>query len=138
MLQNKRVLIADDVDTARHIADMMTRDEPYETVIVNDGQKALDAYREAKEQRKPFDLLVLDVEMPRLSGLAVAKAIRDGGDTTTSIVMWTAEDSPVTEMRVNAYHVNEVWQKCSEPERLTRNIRRMLTAPDEPVGGEAG
>lgn len=133
-----RVLIADDVDTARHIADMVTREEPYETVIVSDGQRALDAYREARENGRPFDLLVLDVEMPRLSGLGAAQAIRcDDNDQATPIALWTGEDSPMVEMRANSYHVNEIWQKCSEPERLAQNIRRIL-ASSRDAGGREG
>lgn len=132
MPNKKRVLIADDVDTIRHIAEMVTRDEPYEAMIVKDGEEVIAQYTLGRDSGRPFDLLVLDIEMPRLSGLGATQSIRDSGDETTPIVLWTGEDSPMVEMRANSYRVTEIWQKCAEPARLARDIRRMLEIPEQP------
>ena len=41
-----------------------------------DGMEALDCYMDAIKQKAPYDLLCLDIMMPRVDGLKVLKAIR--------------------------------------------------------------
>ena len=44
--------------------------------VAVDGMEALDAFLEAVKQKEPYDLLCLDIMMPRVDGLKVLKAIR--------------------------------------------------------------
>lgn len=44
--------------------------------VAVDGMEALDAFMEAVKQKEPYDLLSLDIMMPRVDGLKVLKAIR--------------------------------------------------------------
>ena len=44
--------------------------------VAVDGMEALDAFMEAVKQKEPYDLLCLDIMMPRVDGLKVLKAIR--------------------------------------------------------------
>ncbi len=55
-----------------------------EVLQARDGQEALEIYKE----KKP-DIIITDIEMPRLNGLEMAKQIRKG-DKTTPIVIATA------------------------------------------------
>ncbi len=67
-----RVLVADD-DTAvrRLVIHLLQKVGTHEVVQAADGAEALDQWR-----REPFDLLVIDWEMPGRSGLDVVRAIR--------------------------------------------------------------
>ena len=44
--------------------------------VAVDGIEALDCFMDAVKQKKPYDLLCLDIMMPRVDGLKVLKAIR--------------------------------------------------------------
>ena len=46
-----------------------------EVTVCSDGVEALERF-----DAEPFDLVVVDIEMPRLSGLDVIRAIRARGD----------------------------------------------------------
>ena len=50
----------------------------YGTVdVVVDGLEALDAYLLAMKDNQPYDLICLDIMMPKVDGVKVLKAIRD-------------------------------------------------------------
>jgi|LSQX01.3.fsa_nt_gb DNA-binding response OmpR family regulator len=66
-----KILIADDNKQITSILDEYARKEKYETVIVHDGQAAVQAF----EAHHP-DLLLLDVMMPVIDGFSVCREIR--------------------------------------------------------------
>lgn len=66
------ILIADDSEAVRGIIVLMLRSLGYQNVTeASDGQDALELM-----QRREFDLLVLDIEMPRLDGYGVLAALK--------------------------------------------------------------
>jgi len=69
------VLVVDD-DAAIGVAlTMILSDEGYATVSARDGVEALAAL-----EREPFDLIVSDVMMPRLTGIELIARLRDEGN----------------------------------------------------------
>ena len=82
MSEPRRILIADDEPEIRTIVELLLRGEGYDVVPVADGQEALD--RAAQD----IDLYLLDVNMPRLSGIMAAAQIRQRFDAP--IVFLTA------------------------------------------------
>ncbi len=73
MGQGERVLIADDEPMIRTLAGTVLKHLGYEVTTAEDGQQAVTAFTTAE---KPFDLVVLDLTMPNLSGLDAMRAIR--------------------------------------------------------------
>ena len=68
----ERILIVDDEkDIAELISDIL-EDEGYETVIANDGTSAINLITD-----EDFDLILLDVMMPDISGTEVCAKVRD-------------------------------------------------------------
>jgi DNA-binding response OmpR family regulator len=65
--------------------------EDYEVEVVGDGLQALE--RATGAQRRPFDLILLDVMLPGLDGFEVAQRLRQAGDYTP-ILMLTAKGLP--------------------------------------------
>lgn len=45
--------------------------------LVVDGLEAIDAYMLAMREKKPYDLICLDIMMPKIDGVKVLKVIRD-------------------------------------------------------------
>jgi len=70
-LSGKRVLIADDNATSQMILSRFTTNLGAEVVVVGDGVETV-----GRLERESFDLLIVDVEMPRLSGLDVIRRLR--------------------------------------------------------------
>lgn len=66
-----RILVADDEPLNLRVVGDFLRVQGYEVVCVGDGQQALEALA-----RQPYDLLILDVMMPRLSGFEVCRTVR--------------------------------------------------------------
>jgi two-component system chemotaxis sensor kinase CheA len=69
--RRRRVLVADDSVTTRTLEKTILEAAGYDTVTVPDGAAALDALR-AQE----IDIVVSDIEMPRLDGFALTAEIR--------------------------------------------------------------
>src|SRR6266702_653876 len=67
-----RVLIADDEDSMRTLAARAIAMDGHETVIAEDGAEALEIL--AREQGA-FDLLLTDIQMPVMDGIALALAV---------------------------------------------------------------
>jgi PAS domain S-box-containing protein len=94
-----RILIADDETDIALILKLQLEDAGYTTVRVKDGVDALDML--AKEE---FELLLLDIKMPRMDGLQVLKRVRDAYPAMV-VVMMTAhgsEDIAVQAMKEGA------------------------------------
>jgi signal transduction histidine kinase/CheY-like chemotaxis protein len=72
-IKGKRVLVADDNETARLVIATYLRALSLEVDEVADGKQALQMLVETAE---PYDLMVLDWQMPEMSGLEVAKIFR--------------------------------------------------------------
>jgi two-component system, chemotaxis family, chemotaxis protein CheY len=71
-----RVLIAEDDLISRRFLDTLL--SPYgECDMVVDGMEALDAFLLAFKENRPYDLVCLDIMMPKVDGVKVLKAIRE-------------------------------------------------------------
>jgi two-component system sensor histidine kinase and response regulator WspE len=70
--RRKRVLVVDDSITVREVERQLLRGRGYEVAVAVDGQEGWHAVR-----AEPFDLVVTDVDMPRMNGLDLVQAIRD-------------------------------------------------------------
>jgi two-component system response regulator MprA len=82
-----RILVVDDEPAVREALDRALRLQGYDVALSPDGADAL--MRLGKEQ---WDAIVLDVMMPQVDGLEVARIIRREGNATP-VLMLTARDS---------------------------------------------
>jgi two-component system response regulator MprA len=79
---NARILVAEDDTGVRDALDRALRFEGYDVRCVADGALALDALAAAA-----VDLLLVDVMMPHVDGLAVCRRLRQRGDRTPILVL---------------------------------------------------
>jgi two-component system, OmpR family, response regulator len=83
-----RILLADDEQSIQTLLSFPLRKDGYEVVTAADGREALARFNEGK-----FDLVVLDVMMPRMDGLEVCRRIR--ARNTVPIIMLTAKTEEI-------------------------------------------
>ncbi len=79
-----RILLADDEQSIQTLLSYPLRREGYEVVQASDGREALARFQEGE-----YDLVVLDVMMPRVDGLEVCRRVR--ARSTVPIIMLTAK-----------------------------------------------
>ncbi|MFJ1610280.1 response regulator transcription factor [Streptomyces sp. NPDC088253] len=85
--ETQRILIVDDEPAVREALQRSLAFEGYDTQVAVDGADALE-----KTTAYQPDLVVLDIQMPRMDGLTAARRMRGAG-TTTPILMLTARDT---------------------------------------------
>jgi CheY-like chemotaxis protein len=78
-----RVLLVDDEDSFRYAAGVALRRAGYRVEDAAEGKEALARILSARDAGDPFDLVVTDIRMPRMSGTEMIDALRERGDNTT-------------------------------------------------------
>jgi two-component system, chemotaxis family, chemotaxis protein CheY len=71
-----KILIADDNETSRKLLNLAFIGKA-ECEFASMGIEALDVFDQANDAGRPFDLIILDVLMPKMDGLEVLKRIRE-------------------------------------------------------------
>ena len=84
-----RILLVDDGQPIQTLLSFPLQRDGYDVVQASDGREALSRFSE-----QPFDLVVLDVMMPRMDGLEVCRRLRAGG-RGIPVLMRTARSDEV-------------------------------------------
>ena len=125
-----RVLVVDDEPAVRRALERALTLDNYAVQLAADGQEALDALADS-----PVDAVVLDIMMPRVDGLEVARRMRKAGDRTP-ILMLTARDAiddRVTGLDVGA---DDYLVKPFALRELQARLRALLRRAGEDGEGE--
>ncbi|WP_300578288.1 ATP-binding protein [Phenylobacterium sp.] len=124
-----RVLIADDNATNRLVAATLCEMVGGEAHAVEDGEAAV-----AAAAGGAFDIILMDIKMPRLDGVAATRLIRAGGGPTAGvpIIALTANADPWDAATYLAEGMNAVVEKPIKAERLYETMFRLLDAPAAP------
>ena len=78
----KKILIAEDEKLMAKALDAQFARAGFKTAVANDGESALECLDKEK-----FDLILLDILMPKMTGLDVLKALRSRNDRTPVIIL---------------------------------------------------
>jgi two-component system sensor histidine kinase and response regulator WspE len=107
--RRKRVLVVDDSITVREVERQLLRVRGYEVEVAVDGQEGWNAIRAGE-----FDLLVTDVDMPRMDGLELVRLVRaDPELRELPIVIISYKDREEDRMRGLELGVNRYLTKGS-------------------------
>jgi len=124
----KRILVVEDDRTTRHLLRQVLTGAGYEVQLAEDGVDGLAALRE-----QPFDLVLLDVWMPRMNGIEVLTTMRSEGLGPPTVVM-TSDDTPETVLRAVREQAHQYANKPIAPPQLLELVRAALEArPAPPV-----
>ena len=94
-----RVLVAEDNKVNQEVVlRMLKLEDIYDVTVAKDGQEAYDIVKESMEQKKFFNLIFMDVQMPNLDGLQSTRLIRGMGFSAPIVALTAfAEESNVKE-----------------------------------------
>ena len=120
-MSQQRVLIVDDEAPMRRVLEIMLQKMGHETRVAGNGQEALDL-----AQRESFDLILTDLRMPHMDGLALLNALR-AQKVETPVILLTAYgtvESAVQAMKLGAY---DYILRPFDVDAVERTITRALT-----------
>jgi len=120
----KKILIVEDEHDIVTLLSFSLKKAGFEIITTRDGEKGLAAARD----RKP-DLIILDLNLPKLPGEEVCKAIREDLDesfASTPIIMVTAKAGDVDRIIGKSIGANRYITKPFEMECLLKEIRDIL------------
>jgi signal transduction histidine kinase/ActR/RegA family two-component response regulator len=119
------VLIVDDNATNRVVAQALCEMFGCTSECAEDGVEAVEAVANRR-----FDLILMDIKMPRMDGVQATQAIRalPGVESETPIVALTANADPADAKHYLAIGMASVVEKPIKPERLRAAINAALSA----------
>ena len=117
------ILIAEDEPHIIRVMSLWLSRNGHRVVESRDGVEALAAF----DASKP-DLVISDMNMPRMTGLELIRTLREERRTTVPILMFSSRtDQGNLGQQAAAFNV-VLYPKPFTPSRLTGEIERMLTA----------
>jgi len=122
-----RILVVDDDRVTRHLLRSVLSAAGFTTAVAKDG---VDALRVMRTRR--FDLLLLDVWMPRMSGLDLLVKLR-GRKSRPRVVVMTSDDTPQTLLHAVRDQAFRYVHKPVESLKLLQTVREALRAPEPPA-----
>jgi CheY-like chemotaxis protein/anti-sigma regulatory factor (Ser/Thr protein kinase) len=119
----KRILVVDDDRGLRHVLTSLLKGAGFAVSGAADGAEALERLAKGK-----FDLLLLDVGLPRVSGLEVLAQLHSR-NLSPRVVMMTADDTPETLLRAVRDQAYEYVTKPFPPNSILGIVERALADP---------
>jgi DNA-binding response OmpR family regulator len=119
-----QVLVIEDEASIREFEVTYLRDAGYTVIEAADGQAAVELF----EKHKP-DLAIVDINLPKMNGLDVCKAIR--ATSTTPILIVTARDSDEDEIQGLAIGADDYIKKPFNPNVLVARVQSLLRRHDK-------
>jgi EAL domain-containing protein (putative c-di-GMP-specific phosphodiesterase class I)/CheY-like chemotaxis protein len=143
-----RILVAEDDDLGRRLIERVLAVLEYDVTLVSDGVAAMAAF-----EREHFDVVVADVIMPTMDGIALLRAIRDRDIDVPVVLLTGAPDmaSALAAIELGAFgylpkpfdisHLRAILERAvssSKRVRLRRASMQPLDNPHQQTGGRIG
>jgi two-component system chemotaxis response regulator CheY len=117
----KRVLIVDDAATVRMYHRELLEAAGYKAEEAVNGVEALE-----KSLQEPFDLYVVDINMPKLDGYAFLRELRAQAIYQAPAIMISTEAAPSDQKQAYASGANAYLVKPVKPEQLRLHVRLLI------------
>jgi two-component system, OmpR family, KDP operon response regulator KdpE len=114
-----RILVVDDDPQIRRVLKVNLSGQGFEVDDAKSGDAALERLREAR-----FDLVLLDINMPGMSGLEICRAIRSSSEI--AIIMLTVRDDEAVTVEALDAGADDYVTKPFKPSELAARIRAAL------------
>jgi len=122
----KKILVVDDDPTTRKLIQGLLEAQGYEVTTASDGFEAV-----RNINRTRFDLIVVDVWIPKMSGLDLLAGLRSLAKMPRAIVM-TSDDTPETLLRAVREQAHRFIKKPIDAKVLLQEVETVLQLPELP------
>lgn len=124
---HKKILIVDDEKDLVELARVYLESENNEVITAYDGEEGL----KKAESEKP-DLILLDINMPKLNGYQVLETLKKNQHTSEIIVvMFSTNCTPKEIERARNLGSDDYITKPYEPENLIGRLKKVLNRMDK-------
>jgi CheY-like chemotaxis protein/anti-sigma regulatory factor (Ser/Thr protein kinase) len=120
-----RILVVDDDRTTRLLLEDVLREEGFAVAEADSAEAALE-----RLAREKYDLMLLDVWLPGMSGIDLLARLRDAAKRPRVVVM-TSDDTPETILSAVREQAYLYVTKPVDPAAVLSAVRRALDAPAE-------
>jgi len=122
-VESKLILIVDDEEDMVKVLELLVKREGFQVDTAMDGQEALQKI----EQRLP-DLILLDLKMPRVSGLEIIRQLQVGDAAKVPVIVITGvrSDRQTEHLLKQEPNVKAYYSKPANSAILTMNIHTLL------------
>jgi DNA-binding response OmpR family regulator len=125
MAKRKRILIVDDEPSFRFGAAIALKKSGYKTSEAGDGEEALTLILNAQKRDEPFDLLLVDIEMPKMSGIELMDELKKN-DISIPIFAFTGFGNKELIIELLRKGCAEFLDKPFEPQELVKRVGGIL------------
>ncbi|GHC99838.1 hypothetical protein GCM10007320_56750 [Pseudorhodoferax aquiterrae] len=138
-VRGARILLVEDNALNQQVATELLQQAGFAVDVAGDGAVGVAMAERAQEAGQPYDLVLMDMQMPVMDGVAASRALRsrDAHDATPILAM-TANAMQVDRERCAAAGMNDFVAKPIEPEQLWQALARWIRPrPGLPVARAA-
>lgn len=118
----KKVLVAEDSSVIQNLTKKILEFQNYEITAVKNG---VDVLKKLDEQH--YDIILMDINMPKMNGIDCAKAVRSHSDSAKSkipIVAITGNALNYTEEQFHEVGINECLEKPLDFDVLVSTVKK--------------
>jgi len=133
LLDGLRTLIVDDQETSLAVMQDMFDSWHAQVTTIADAASALAEVKRAEQQGAPFQLVILDWRMPKISGLELAREIRHSHGSPPTIIMVTAHQREALLAEAGDLQLDGVLDKPVIPSVLQEAIWKALYPASKPL-----
>jgi two-component system cell cycle sensor histidine kinase/response regulator CckA len=129
--KQSRILLMDDEDAVRRLMGLVLQRMGHEVELVADGERAIEAYQNAKKRQRPFDLVILDLMVPGgMGGEQTLQGLRQIDLDVKAIAMSGYATEPIL-LHYERYGFQGALNKPFENEKLKELLSRVLPVAAE-------
>lgn len=121
-----KILIVDDEEQFRFALKLTLKRAGYDVYEAENGTQALDMVLDAEEQNNTYDLILLDIQMPVMSGIELVYELQRYDITTPVLVLSGHADNTSYALELGRNGCTELMIKQFEPDELLKKIDSMI------------
>jgi DNA-binding response OmpR family regulator len=124
----KKIIIVEDEEVLRNLLKKKLENEGYEVEVAEDGEIGIEKIRETK-----FDLILLDIIMPKMGGFDVLEAMqRDESISEVPVIVVSNSGQPVEIDRAQKLGAKDWVVKTEfDPQEVIKKVKEQIGSGDE-------